>query len=122
MIYFIEAVGAGLIKIGYTAGKAEDRLKQLQTGCPHKLRVLATFDGYDQEDEQRIHRELDHLRDKGEWFRMDTAIILKIVDLKWDGLMNHFWQMLWHHEKKTKETITNLNRFTTNVVGGDCRM
>lgn len=73
MIYFVEAVGTDLLKIGFTDRDVECRLKELQTGCPHKLRVLATYDGGVAE-EAALHTVFSHLRTTGEWFRMDDEV------------------------------------------------
>lgn len=73
MIYFIEATGAGLLKIGFTDRDPEQRLKELQTGCPHALRLLATQPG-NQEIERAWHQEYGHLRTTGEWFRIDDRL------------------------------------------------
>lgn len=73
MIYFIEAVGANLLKIGFTERDPEERLKELQTGCPHKLRLVATTFG-DRETERLWHDEYADLRTSGEWFRLDDRL------------------------------------------------
>lgn len=73
MVYFIEAVGAGLVKIGFTDGNPEDRLKQLQTGCPHALRLRAAMHG-DLNREKAMHQQFAHLRESGEWFRLTLEV------------------------------------------------
>lgn len=73
MIYFIEAVGADRLKIGYTLSQPEKRLKEIQTGCPHKLQVLFAIEG-DQNGEKELHRTFAHLRESGEWFRYDGEL------------------------------------------------
>jgi hypothetical protein len=42
--YFVRAGIRGAIKIGYTSGDPEARLSQLQTGCPHPLRLIGVID------------------------------------------------------------------------------
>lgn len=42
-VYFIEAIGADRIKIGFTQGDPENRSAQLQTGCPFPLAVIGSF-------------------------------------------------------------------------------
>lgn len=68
MIYFIQDAAAHLIKIGYTEGDSEGRLKALQTGNPSGLVLLATVPG-DKAEERRLHELFAHARDRGEWFR-----------------------------------------------------
>lgn len=79
MIYFIEAVGAGLVKIGFTDGDPAKRLRQLQTGCPHQLRLAAATEG-SISIEAVEHGRWAYLREQGEWFRIDDRLR---------------WYMLW---------------------------
>src|SRR4051812_41688845 len=72
MIYFIEAVGHGRVKIGYAANPWK-RLRQLQTGHPFELKMLACLPG-ELSDEQRLHKEFDSLRIGGEWFKLTPEI------------------------------------------------
>lgn len=73
MIYFIEAVGANLLKIGFTDRDPEERLKELQTGCPHRLRVVGVWDE-PASCEKYHHEQWQHLRETGEWFRIDERL------------------------------------------------
>jgi hypothetical protein len=82
VIYFIEATGAGLLKIGFTDGDPEQRLKQLQTGCPHPLRLVATAAG-SQKAEAELHRQFAHLRASGEWFRLDDELRVFVAVVRW---------------------------------------
>jgi hypothetical protein len=69
MIYFIEAVGVGHIKIGFTDGDdALVRLATLQTGSPVPLRLLGTIPGT-MEDETNLHRQFAAANVTGEWFK-----------------------------------------------------
>ncbi len=69
MIYFIEAIGVGNIKIGFTDhDDAVVRMAQLQTGSPVPLRLLGTIPG-SLEDEKDLHRSFASARVTGEWFR-----------------------------------------------------
>lgn len=74
-IYAIEAIGSGRVKIGWTRTTVERRLRDLQTGCPFPLRVLATTTGL-QRDEWKIHRQLrPHLAVAGtEWFHLTPEV------------------------------------------------
>jgi hypothetical protein len=68
MIYMIEAVGTPFVKIGYTREDVESRLKSLETGSPHDLRVVWTFQG-NRDDEAWLHRALGSVHERREWFR-----------------------------------------------------
>jgi uncharacterized protein YozE (UPF0346 family) len=66
-VYFIRSEKTHAIKIGFTAGKIEDRLSALQTAHPYKLQVLATSTG-NREYEKALHARFARLRLEGEWF------------------------------------------------------
>lgn len=82
MIYFIEAIGADRVKIGYTDGDPESRMKSLQTGCPHRLRLLAAVDG-DMDAERALHQAFDHLCTVGEWFTFGPDLRGFIEAIRW---------------------------------------
>jgi hypothetical protein len=79
VVYFLEGVGGHVIKIGFSSSPLE-RLKQLQPGCPFRLRLLATMSG-GQATEILLHRKFDHLRLHGEWFSA-TEEILSFISSK----------------------------------------
>lgn len=69
-VYFIEAVGAGRIKIGFTSDRTVDaRRRSLQTASPFPLRVIYDFDG-SMQDEANLHKRFaSHRAVPGtEWF------------------------------------------------------
>ncbi|MFO0801428.1 MAG: GIY-YIG nuclease family protein [Gemmataceae bacterium] len=78
-VYFIEAVGTNKVKIGFTDGPVESRLRQLQTGCPVPLAVRAVVEG-DQKAEGRFHRRFAHLKQEGEWFELGPDLA-RFMDL-----------------------------------------
>lgn len=74
-VYFIEAEGLGVVKIG-SAGHVQSRMASLQTGCPVKLRVRGTFTTDDANTmESNLHRDFAHLRLHGEWFKLEGELI-----------------------------------------------
>ena len=68
-VYFIEAVGAERVKIGFTRGSAASRLRHLRTSCPFPLRVLGWTAGT-MGTESRFHERFESARvmPKLEWF------------------------------------------------------
>src|SRR5688572_19771645 len=82
VIYFIEAVGAGLVKIGFTERDVQDRLRELQTASPHRLKLVASISG-DINDESALHKSFAHLRQVGEWFRIDAELQTLMWIAKW---------------------------------------
>lgn len=77
-VYFIQAGDDGPIKIGYTAGDPEKRLRALQNASAVDLRLLATIEG-DQKREVDLHIEFNEHNIRGEWFA-PAAPILEFVD------------------------------------------
>ena len=78
-IYFIEAVGTPYTKIGLTSKNPFLRINQLQTGCPHELRMSACYWVPDiQTAEKKVHGRFATYRKRGEWFDLSH------VTIKWD--------------------------------------
>lgn len=71
-LYFIEAVGVGMVKIG-KAADVSTRLSELQTSSPHQLRVLGVLDGGG-DQERRWHAAFAGQRVRGEWFHLDETL------------------------------------------------
>lgn len=73
-LYAIRAEGTSLVKIGYTAGSVQKRLKSLQTGQPLPLHIVAALrvEGDARQKEAWLHAFLAEERRRGEWF--DVAL------------------------------------------------
>lgn len=70
-LYFIQTSNMGMIKIGRSIDPLK-RLKQLQTGNPHILKLIHVF--YNQGDKENyLHFHLKEFRLKGEWFKYDCV-------------------------------------------------
>ncbi len=84
VIYFIQDSEVLNIKVGFTASQetlaAEVRRKQLQTGNPSLLVVLASMPGTE-EDEGRLHKQFHKHRVGGEWFRPVPDLLKLIVSV-----------------------------------------
>lgn len=80
-IYFIKSDETKEIKIGYTSGEVEKRLKSLQTGHPYKLQVLATMPG-SRDDEKNLHERFASSRLSGEWFKPYPDLLVFIATVK----------------------------------------
>jgi hypothetical protein len=70
-VYFIEAVGAGLVKIG-TSTNVTQRLAQLQSGFPYELKLLRVLPGY-LEEERFFHDLFTEFRMRAEWFESEVV-------------------------------------------------
>jgi hypothetical protein len=85
VVYFIQAVDGGRIKIGTTIQLAT-RLKTLANECETDLRILAVMDG-DRGVERAIHERFSGLRAVGEWFEPGDDLLGFIIQegRAWDG-------------------------------------
>jgi len=78
MIYFICDEATQHIKIGFTAGDSEDRLRDLQTGCSGQLVLLLQIAG-PRQLETAWHERFAGARERGEWFR-PVPELLQAID------------------------------------------
>jgi len=81
-IYVLES--AGYFKIGMTARHPRDRIRDLSTGNPHPIVLVAMFEG-DARAEEQLHTRFSHRRRKGEWF--DLSEDLAAVGGDWEQLL-----------------------------------
>ncbi len=70
-LYIIQSDLTGMIKIGRSK-YPKKRLKQLQTGNPNKLKIIATFDNEGWK-EKILHERLKNFRLEGEWFSYECV-------------------------------------------------
>jgi hypothetical protein len=77
MIYAIQAESGGPIKFG-TSGNPESRLRELQTGNPERLHLIA-YAAVGAQNERLVHFHLQDCRLQGEWFS-PTPKAMAIVD------------------------------------------
>ena len=84
-IYMVEC--EGFIKIG-VASNVQDRLANMQTGCPFPLVLLTSFvSACPYEDEESIHALLEEYRVRGEWFRLPEPMVMHLLkDRSWKRL------------------------------------
>lgn len=72
-LYIIQMAVTGDIKVGRSSDPPR-RLRQLQTGAPHKLKLLLVAPGQGGR-EREVHRALSRYRNrgqKGEWFSEES--------------------------------------------------
>jgi hypothetical protein len=70
-----------LVKLGKAAGHPSVRLRELQTGNPLRLALLAYTHHL---TERSVHLRWRHLRQSGEWFVLSAELIQEL--LTWDWL------------------------------------
>ncbi len=73
-VYLIQAGDGGPVKIGFTDGPVEKRLRSLQVGSSVKLRILRRMVGGIAE-ETHLHRMFGALRLEGEWFSFSAEMM-----------------------------------------------
>ena len=80
VVYVIQAGNTDFYKIGVTTN-VDRRIKELQTGSPHALRIVRTQEGNIQ-TEQELQKKYVEYKTRNEWFEFpDIQIILREFDL-----------------------------------------
>lgn len=72
LTYVLQAGDTPLYKIGFTRRDIQQRISELQPGCPFKLRLVATIP--DRKHETRLHRQHSQARLNGEWFHLPDGV------------------------------------------------
>lgn len=67
-VYVIGNLNANICKIGFSINPKE-RIKGIQTGCPHFLQILLLFEA-DKYTETRLHHKYKKYKRTGEWFNI----------------------------------------------------
>lgn len=78
-IYFIEAVGQPLVKIGWSADPV-GRLKSLLEQSPTEMRLITGCRGR-LGDERRLHLKFHRLRQRSEWFRCEPTLAAHVNEV-----------------------------------------
>lgn len=71
VVYFIEAIGTGFVKIG----RGKYRIDSLQTGCPFELRLLHEIETDNIGLEKELHARFNQDHYRGEWFYLSNSIL-----------------------------------------------
>lgn len=97
MIYFLQVIPGGPIKIGYSSSAdGALRIASLQTSCPWPLRLLGTITG-EPEDERRFHKKLNRYRTNGEWFAPESEVLDLVGGLIGKDLASCSSEGVWSH-------------------------
>ncbi len=85
MVYFVQAIDGGRIKIGTTI-RLSERLGQLDYQYRVSHRVLGVIDG-GYAEERALHEKFSHLRETGEFFadRIELREFIEAECRPWDG-------------------------------------
>ena len=93
-LYFIQSDLTGMIKVGRSKDP-QKRLKQLQTGNPNRLKLIASFREKGSE-EKYLHEVLNNYKQKGEWFSYQC--VGSIPDDYYDQLPFGVFDDWWKNE------------------------
>ena len=76
-IYFV-ACQNEFVKVGFASFSVEERLAQLQTGCPHELTAIGVLRHHRMCAEKWFHEAMRHDRHRGEWFKLNDRARLMV--------------------------------------------
>ena len=78
-VYLIQAIGTGFYKIGFTKDVGE-RLKSLQTGSPHLLRLISSCKSANASLLERdLHKLMEPYRQTHEWFELPIEEVKRLM-------------------------------------------
>ena len=116
----------GLVKIGRTANDVKDRINQLKTGNPRKLRKFAAIQteiGQSYAEEARQHKDYYKLKAPegggDEWFKDDTNIIKKLFKIDADKSLtadHNFDDYVDKYEEFSEGKYKNTFDFVNNEI------
>lgn len=96
-LYLIQSAVTGCIKVG-RADNPIERLYQLQTGSPYRLKIIKVFE-YLGDYERDLHKILGkhglRIRKDGEWFDSDSLRYFPedlLLDFNWE---TEYWWKTW---------------------------
>jgi len=76
-VYFI-ACNNEFVKAGFARFSVDERLKELQTGCPYDLKVIGVLHAARARAERWFHHAMREDRVRGEWFKLTDRVRLMI--------------------------------------------
>lgn len=77
-VYFLAA--GPFLKIGKTSGAPDARIRELQTGCPFPIHLVAHTTG-GMKRERELHKQFAKYRAHGEWFRHEGDLAVFVQEL-----------------------------------------
>lgn len=122
-VYLVWAEGTDRYKIG-SAGYPAKRLRELQTGSPIKLQLIAEKESSDYERQEKLqHQRWKDQRVHGEWFRFHPTQMPEVLggfDLidTWSSnrielMLDELMKVAFHgHEEFIKEHLAKLKSFS----------
>ena len=77
-VYVIGNLNEKICKIGFSQ-KPKERLKGIQTGCPHILKIILLFEA-EKYTETKLHHKYSKYKLSGEWFLIDGELEKSIYE------------------------------------------
>jgi len=108
MIYFIQGVSGGPIKIGHTKKSLDVRLKSLQTGYHEELVVLKLHKG-SVKTEAELHALFAEYRLGGEWFQPCDLIDFYLSQVKTIDIETQR-EIKWSPKKGLDATLASIEK------------
>lgn len=71
-VYVIGNLDKKICKIGFSE-KPKERIKSIQTGCPHLLKIILLFEA-EKYTETKLHHKYARYKLSGEWFLIDGTL------------------------------------------------
>lgn len=78
-VYFVRC--GEFVKIGYTRGVPESKMTEFKVGSPYDYEMLASVPG-GLRLQRKLHRIFKEVHHRGEWFRMEGALVEFIGSIK----------------------------------------
>ena len=117
-VYLIHSVGTTYYKIGM-AISIENRIKEMQTGNPHELNVVAkTRHSNARLFEKHLHAICQNNRIRGEWFDLDDYELkhIKLLFLNKESSYDFSVAIdIWKSDKTSEEKLA-LSRWALGVT------
>lgn len=79
VVYFAES--DSFVKIGFTTRDLSDRMRELECGNPHGIKVIGTLLVQDESDERALHKRFSIFHHRKEWFRKTPELLAAINGL-----------------------------------------
>lgn len=74
-VYFLTNTNCNAIKIGYSSKDVHKRIKQLNTGSPEKIYLLAMISYGTKDLEKQLHKRFQLYKKNLEWFNVSDEIL-----------------------------------------------
>jgi Meiotically up-regulated gene 113 len=78
-VYFLRA--GPFVKIGFTSGEPDNRVKELRTGCPYRATLIGLRSDCTMATQRWLHQIFENERTNLEWFNATDLLIRSVLEL-----------------------------------------